>query len=136
MERKRITNKYSEKGDCVTDKLTKIEIITRPGKFDDFKQELAKIGVSGITVSNVLGCGLQKGFTELYRGVKRKVDMHERIKIEIVVCKVPVQSVIDTARRVLYTGQPGDGKIFVYEIANAIKIRTGEEGCDALQNEK
>ena len=120
----------------MSDKLTKIEIITRPIKFDELKQELAKIGVGGLTVSNVLGCGLQKGFTELYRGVKREVNMHERIKVETVVCKVPVQSVIDTARRVLKTGQPGDGKIFVYEIANAIKIRTGEEGYDALQNEK
>ncbi len=120
----------------MSDKLTKIEIITRPEKFEELKEELAKIGASGITVSNVLGCGLQKGFTEVYRGMKRKINMHERIKIEIVVCKVPVQSVIDTARKVLNTGKPGDGKIFVYEIANAIKIRTGEEGCDALQSDK
>lgn len=134
--KKCVANKTCEKGDCMSDKLTKIEIITRPTKFDELKQELAKIGVSGLTVSNVLGCGLQKGFTELYRGVKREVNMHERIKVEIVVCKVPVQSVIDTARRVLNTGKPGDGKIFVYELANAIKVRTGEEGCDALQNEK
>ncbi|MFX3659682.1 MAG: P-II family nitrogen regulator [Ectobacillus sp.] len=116
--------------------LTKIEIITRPAKFDELKDELAKIGVSGITVSNVLGCGLQKGFTEVYKGIKRKINMHERIKIEIVVCKVPVQDVVNTAKRVLKTGKPGDGKIFIYEIANAIKIRTGEEGCDALQNDE
>ncbi|WP_153126552.1 P-II family nitrogen regulator [Peribacillus tepidiphilus] len=115
--------------------LTKIEIITRPNKFEQLKQELAKIGVSGITVSNVLGCGLQKGFVEHYRGVTKEINMHERIKVETVVCKVPVQAVIDTARKVLNTGQPGDGKIFIYEMKNAIKIRTGEEGCDALQND-
>ncbi|UOY92103.1 P-II family nitrogen regulator [Ectobacillus sp. JY-23] len=120
----------------MSEKLTKIEIITRPTKFEEFKQELAKIGVSGITVSNVLGCGLQKGFTEVYRGVTRQISMHERIKIEIVVCKVPVQDVVDTAKRVLKTGKPGDGKIFIYEITNAIKIRTGEEGCQALQNDE
>ncbi|MCP8968263.1 P-II family nitrogen regulator [Ectobacillus ponti] len=120
----------------MSDKLTKIEIITRPTKFDELKAELAKIGVSGITVSNVLGCGLQKGLTQIYRGTARQIDMHERIKIEIVVCKVPVQSVVDVAKRVLRTGKPGDGKIFIYEIANAIKIRTGEEGCDALQNDE
>ncbi|MFD3447311.1 P-II family nitrogen regulator [Microbacteriaceae bacterium 4G12] len=120
----------------MSDKLTKIEIITRPTKFEAFKEELVKIGVSGITVSHVLGCGLQKGFTEVYRGVERSMNMHERIKIEIVVCKVPVQDVIDTARKVLNTGKPGDGKIFIYEIANAIKIRTGEEGCAALQNDE
>ncbi|TYR81757.1 P-II family nitrogen regulator [Priestia megaterium] len=118
----------------MSDKLTKIEIITRPTKFDELKQELAKIGVSGITVSDVLGCGLQKGFTELYRGIKRQDNLHERIKVEIVVCKVPVEDVVDTARKVLNTGQAGDGKIFIYELTNAIKIRTGEEGCAALQN--
>jgi nitrogen regulatory protein P-II 1 len=119
----------------MSNKLTKIEIITRPTGFEKFKEELAKVGVSGITISHVQGCGLQKGYTEIYRGLKREFSMHERIKIEIVVCKVPVQDVIDIAKRVLKTGKPGDGKIFVYELANAIKIRTGEEGCDALQNE-
>ncbi|PLT30300.1 P-II family nitrogen regulator [Peribacillus deserti] len=119
----------------MAEKLTKIEIITRPSKFEALKQELAKIEVSGITVTNALGCGLQKGFTENYRGVKREINMIERIKVEIVVCKVPVQSVVDAARKVCNTGQTGDGKIFVYEIANAIKIRTGDEGCAALQND-
>ncbi|WP_026694602.1 P-II family nitrogen regulator [Peribacillus kribbensis] len=120
----------------MSETLTKIEIITRPSKFDQLKLELAKIGVSGITVTDALGCGIQKGFVEHYRGVTREINMIERIKVEIVVCKVPVQSVVDTARKICYTGKPGDGKIFVYELANAIKIRTGEEGCDALQNDK
>ncbi|PLS15962.1 P-II family nitrogen regulator [Bacillus sp. M6-12] len=116
--------------------LTKIDIVTRPNKFEQFKQELAKIGVSGITVSDVKGTGLQKGFVETYRGVKREITLHERIKIEIVVCEVPVQAVIDVARKFLNTGKPGDGKIFIYELANVIKIRTGEEGHAALKNDK
>ncbi len=118
----------------VSDVLTKIEIITRPSKFEELKQELAKIGVSGITVTDALGCGLQKGITELYRGVKKQDNMHARIKVEIVVCEVPVSDVVDKARKVLNTGQPGDGKIFIYELKNAIKIRTGEEGSQALRN--
>ncbi|RFU67899.1 P-II family nitrogen regulator [Peribacillus saganii] len=116
--------------------LTKIDIVARPNKFEQFKQELAKIGVSGITVSDVKGTGLQKGFVETYRGVKREINLHERIKIEIVVCEVPVQDVINVARKFLYTGKPGDGKIFIYELANVIKIRTGEEGHAALKNDK
>ncbi len=120
--------------DTVSDVLTKIEIITRPSKFEELKQELAKIGVSGITVTDALGCGLQKGITELYRGVKKQDNMHARIKVEIVVCEVPVSDVVDKARKVLNTGQPGDGKIFIYELKNAIKIRTGEEGSQALRN--
>lgn len=118
----------------VSNVLTKIEIITRPSKFEELKQELAKIGVSGITVTDALGCGLQKGITELYRGVKKQDNMHARIKVEIVVCEVPVSDVVDKARKVLNTGQPGDGKIFIYELKNAIKIRTGEEGSQALRN--
>ncbi|MDR4946081.1 P-II family nitrogen regulator [Neobacillus cucumis] len=120
----------------MSDVLTKIEIITRPTKLEELKQALAQIEVSGITITHALGAGFQKGYTETYRGKKFDVNMYERIKVEIVVCKVPVQLVIDTARKVLNTGQPGDGKIFVYEISNAIKIRTGEEGYDALQNTK
>ncbi|MTH54779.1 P-II family nitrogen regulator [Bacillus mangrovi] len=118
----------------MSDVLTKIEIISRPDRFDEFKRELVKIGVSGITVSNVFGAGLQKGFTELYRGVKKEINLYERLKIEIVVCKVPVQDVVDLACKILKTGKPGDGKIFVYPLTNAYKIRTGDEGCEALQH--
>lgn len=132
-----ITSKMvKERVNEMSEVLSKIEIITRPSKFEELKHALGLIGVSGITVTHALGCGFQKGYTELYRGQKREVNMYERIKVEIVVCKVPVQDVIDTARKILNTGQPGDGKIFVYELANAIKIRTGEEGYDALQNSK
>ena len=119
----------------MTVKLTKIEIITRPEKFDVLKDALSKVGITGMTVTNVLGCGMQSGYTEVYRGKKRTINLHEKIKVEIVVCDVPVQAVIDEAKKVLKTGKPGDGKIFVYPIENAIKIRTGEEGRDALQND-
>lgn len=120
----------------MSDVITKIDIITRPINFEQFKAELAKIGVSGITVSDVKGTGLQKGYVEMYRGVKREISLHDRIKIEIVVNEVPVQDVVDVARKFLNTGKPGDGKIFIYELANAINIRTGEEGSDALKDKK
>jgi nitrogen regulatory protein P-II 1 len=117
------------------DMLTKIEIVTRPGKFEAFKQELAKIGVSGITVSEVKGTGLQNGYVETYRGVQREISLHDRIKIEIVVCEVPVIDVVNLAREFFTTGKPGDGKIFVTELTNVINIRTGLEGHDALKDE-
>ncbi|ASB87055.1 P-II family nitrogen regulator [Bacillus sonorensis] len=110
----------------------KVEIVTRPTNFEKLKTELAKIGVTSITFYNVHGCGLQKGHTELYRGVKRESNVYERLKVEIVVSKVPVEKVAETAQKVLKTGEPGDGKIFIYEIQNTINIRTGEEGPDAL----
>ncbi|MGG0411800.1 P-II family nitrogen regulator [Peribacillus simplex] len=115
--------------------LTKIEIITRPIKFEQFKAELAKIGVSGMTVSEVKGTGLQKSYVETYRGRNREMSLHDRMKIEIVVCEVPVQDVVDVARKFLSTGKPGDGKIFIYELTNVVNIRTGKEGHDALKND-
>ena len=91
----------------MSDVLMKIEIITRPINFEQFKAELAKIGVSGITVSDVKGTGLQKGYTESYRGVTREISLHDRIKIEIAVCEVPVQQVVDVAKKFLGTGNQG-----------------------------
>lgn len=114
-------------------KLTKIEIITAQDKFKDLKDALSEIGIMGMTVSNVLGCGTQKGAPKYYRGIAVEMELHPKILVEIVVAKVPVQAVIDTAKEVLYTGNIGDGKIFVSTIDNAVKIRTGEEGVDALQ---
>ncbi|MDY4574883.1 MAG: ammonium transporter [Intestinibacter sp.] len=114
-------------------KLTKIEIITDQDKFKDLKDALSEIGIMGMTVSNVLGCGTQKGAPKYYRGIAVEMELHPKILVEIVVAKVPVQAVIDTAKEVLYTGNIGDGKIFVSTIDNAVKIRTGEEGVDALQ---
>ena len=93
-----------------------------------------EIGVTGITVTNVLGCGVQKGSSTYYRGVEMDMNLLPKVKMEIVVSLVPVQTVIDTAKRVLHTGNIGDGKVFVYDIENVVKIRTGEEGYLALQD--
>ncbi len=113
--------------------LTKIEIVLSPKKFNRLKQELNKIDITGMTVSKVLGCGIQKGETELYRGSPLEVKLLPKIKVEIVVAKVPVELVISTAQKALYTGHIGDGKIFVYGIDEAVKIRTGQRGFDAMQ---
>ena len=115
-------------------KLTKIVIVTRQNKLDDFMQAMNEIGVAGITVTNVMGCGVQKGTRTYYRGVSMEMSLLPKIKIEIVVSLIPVQKVIDTAKSVLHTGQMGDGKLFLYDIENVVKIRTGEEGFLALQD--
>ena len=117
------------------DKISKIEIITRANKFEELKRALNEIGVTGMTVSNVLGCGMQKGFPEYYRGVPLEINLVPKIKVETVICEVPVELVIETAKKILNTGQIGDGKIFVYDVANVVRIRTGEEGRAALQND-
>jgi len=119
----------------ITDvKMTKIDIITRQSKFEELKEAMNEIGITGMTVTQVLGCGIQKGKSEFYRGVETELNLLPKVQIEIVVAKVPVRKVIDTAKRVLYTGHVGDGKIFVYDVENVIKVRTGEEGYDALQD--
>lgn len=114
-------------------KLTKVSIICKQNKFDELKDALNTIGVMGITVTQVLGCGVQKGATKYYRGVAVDVVVLPKVKVDVVVSKVPVHQVIDTAKKALYTGNIGDGKIFVYDVENVIKVRTGEEGYDALQ---
>ena len=113
-------------------KMTKIEIITRPEKLETLKEGMKKIGVTGMTVTQVLGCGLQKGHREVYRGMEYTINLVPKVKIEIVVCEVPVEKVIETAKTVCRTGNVGDGKIFVYAIDNAVRIRTGEEGDTAI----
>lgn len=115
-------------------KLTKVVIITRRSKLEEFMHAMNEIGVTGITITNVLGCGIQKGSTTYYRGVEMDMNLLPKVKIEIVVSLVPVQKVIDTAKAILHTGQIGDGKVFVYDIENVVKIRTGEEGFLALQD--
>jgi len=120
--------------DKMNKKISKIEIITRPRMLEDLKEALNAIGIGGITVSNVLGCGMQKGATEYYRGVPLEINLLPKIKIEVVVSEVPVELVIETAKKVLHTGAIGDGKIFVYDVTNVIRVRTGEEGWDALQD--
>ena len=115
-------------------KMTKIEILMKQEKFEVLKTALMNIGITGMTVTHVLGCGTQKGKPEYYRGVMSEAALLPKVQVEIVVCKVPVRDVIETAKRVLYTGHIGDGKIFVYDVENVVKVRTGEEGFDALQD--
>lgn len=120
---------------CTTEPshITKVEIITRRSAFDRLKKALDQIGVSGMTVSDVMGCGLQKGAAEYYRGIPLESVLLEKIRIEIVISKVPVELVVNTARKALYTGHIGDGKIFIYDVRDAVKVRTGETGYNALQ---
>ena len=115
--------------------LTKITIVAKQSKFDDLKDALNGIGVTGMTVTNVLGCGIQKGKAEFYRGVQMDMNLLPKIQVDVVVSKVAPEKVIATTKKALYTGHIGDGKIFVYNVQNVIKVRTGEEGVDALQGE-
>lgn len=114
-------------------KLTKVEIICKMERFEILKEALNRIGVMGITVTHVMGCGVQKGASKFYRGVEVEAKLLPKVKLEVVVSKVPVDEVIKAARKALYTGNIGDGKIFVYDVENVVKVRTGEEGFDALQ---
>ena len=122
--------------DSTQPKFTKVEIICKESKFDTLKNEMSKLGITGMTISHVLGCGVQGGRTEYYSGVPLEKKLLPKVQVDIVVSKVPVRSVIETAKRVLYTGHYGDGKIFVYDVENVVKIRTGEEGYEALQDEE
>ena len=115
-------------------KFTKIEIVCKESKFEALKNAMMKLGITGMTVSHVLGCGIQKGKPEYYRGVQVEANLFPKVQVDIVVSAVPVRRVIDTAKKVLYTGHIGDGKIFVYDVENVVKVRTGEEGFDALQD--
>lgn len=117
-------------------KLTKVSILCNQSKFEALKAAMNEIGVTGMTVTQVLGCGIQKGKTEYYRGVEMSINLLPKIQVEIVVSKVPVEVVVAAARRALYTGHIGDGKIFVYDVEDVIKVRTGEAGYDALQGEE
>lgn len=112
-----------------------VQIICRPASLESLKSAMNKIGITGMTVTNVMGYGAQKGKPEYYRGTPVEVTLLPKVKVDIVVSKVPVQEVIDTARSVLYTGHIGDGKIFVYDVENVVRVRTGEVGYDALQTE-
>ena len=115
-------------------KLTKVEIICKERMFEALKAAMMKIGITGMTVTHVMGCGVQKGKPEYYRGVEVEPSLLPKIQVEIVVSKVPVRAVIETAKKTLYTGHIGDGKIFVYNVENVVKVRTGEEGYAALQD--
>ncbi len=115
-------------------KMSNVTILLHMEKFEALKAAMLDIGVTGMTVTNVMGCGVQKGKPEYYRGVVQDITLLPRIQVEIVVSKVPVRTVIEAAKKVLYTGHIGDGKIFVYDVENVVKVRTGEEGYDALQD--
>lgn len=116
-------------------KITKVVVVFKQQKLQEFIAAMESINVTGITVTNVLGCGMQKGQAEFYRGVEVEANLLPKVKAEVVVCKVPVKTVVDTAKSALYTGHIGDGKIFIYDIENVVKVRTGEEGYDALQDD-
>ncbi|MGN1345243.1 MAG: ammonium transporter, partial [Eubacteriales bacterium] len=115
-------------------KMTKVEIVCKEARLEALKNAMMEIGITGMTVTHVLGCGLQKGKPEYYRGVEVEASLLPKIQVDIVVSKVPVSTVVATAKKVLYTGHIGDGKIFIYNVENVIKVRTGEEGYDALQD--
>ncbi|MGN0467749.1 MAG: ammonium transporter [Acutalibacteraceae bacterium] len=117
-----------------TAKLSKVEIVMKEERFTALKNAMLSIGITGMTVTHVLGFGTQGGTAKYYRGVKQDVNLLPKVQVEIVVSKVPVRTVIETAKKVLYTGNIGDGKIFVYDVENVVKVRTGEEGYDALQD--
>lgn len=116
-------------------KMTKVTIITNQTKFPELQDALDKLGVTGITVTNVFGHGMQKGHRTYFRGAPVEAKLLPKIKIDIVICKIPVPALVETAQKVLYTGKIGDGKIFISDIEDVIKIRTGERGYDALQDE-
>lgn len=122
--------------DMATDgtKITKIDILLKQSKLEALKEEMDKLGITGMTVSQVLGCGAQKGKAEYYRGVAIESNLLPKMKVEIVVCKVPVKAVVDAAVKALYTGHIGDGKIFIYDVEDVVKVRTGETGYDAMQD--
>lgn len=117
-------------------KLTKIVMIFNPAKLEEIKESMNAIGVTGMTVTNVMGCGTQKGHIRKYRGVEiEEMSLMPKMKLEMVISAVPVEKVVDTARNVLYSGNIGDGKIFIYDVEDVVKVRTGERGYDALQGE-
>ena len=117
-------------------KFHQVTIITRQSKFEELKSAMNDINVTGMTVTNVLGCGVQHGNVQKYRGVEMDITLLPKVKVDIVVSEVPVDLVIMAAKEVLYTGNIGDGKIFVYDVENVVKVRTGEEGYEALQDKR
>ena len=126
----KIDNKAKKSGP----KFTKVEIIFKEERLYALKDAMSKLGITGMTVSHVMGYGVQQGQTEFYRGVAVETNLMPKVQVDIVVSKIPARDVIETAKSVLYTGHIGDGKIFVYDVENVVKVRTGEEGYDALQD--
>ena len=112
----------------------KVAVIAKLQRYDKLKKAMNQLGVTGMTVTQVMGCGIQKGAGEMYRGVEMDATLLPKVKIEVVVSKIPVETVVEAAKKALYTGHIGDGKIFVYNVARVVKIRTGEEDYAALQD--
>jgi Amt family ammonium transporter len=112
----------------------KVAIIARLSRYDTLKKAMNELGVTGMTVTQVMGCGIEKGAGEKYRGIEVDATLLPKVKVEVVVSKIPVSKVIESAKKALYTGHIGDGKIFVYNVNKVVKIRTGEEDFDALQD--
>ena len=115
-------------------KMSKVVIITSQNRFEALKSALDKLGITGMTVTKVLGYGIQKGSTEMYRGAEVAAHLLPKVKVEMIVSAIPVAAVVNVAKQVLYTGKYGDGKIFIYDVEDVVKIRTGETGYDALQD--
>lgn len=130
-----VTRVQTEQAEGRPTAIHKVVIITNQSRFEALKNAMNEIGVTGMTVIQAAGCGMQKGAPEYYRGVPVEATLLPKVKLELVVSAVPVETVIEAARRALYTGHIGDGKIFVYDVADVIKIRTGETGYDALQDD-
>ena len=112
----------------------KVSIISRLSRYDQLKKAMNDIGVTGMTVTQVMGCGVQKGAGEKYRGVEMDATLLPKVKVEVIVGNIPVDKVIEAAKKALYTGHIGDGKIFVYNVDKVVKVRTGEEDLDALKD--
>ncbi len=112
----------------------KVVIIAKLSRYDKLRRAMNDLGVTGMTVTQVMGCGIQKGAGERYRGAELDATLLPKVKVEVVVSKIPVENVVEAAKKVLYTGHIGDGKIFVYDVAKVVKIRTGEEDREALQD--
>ena len=137
---------YDQASDVVKDTAVKVErmpvdtgmykvvIIAKLSRYDKLKNAMNALGVTGMTVTQVMGCGVQKGAGEMYRGVEMDVTLLPKVKVEVVISKIPVESVIEAAKKALFTGHIGDGKIFVYPVEKVVKIRTGEEDFEALQD--
>lgn len=118
------------------EKMTKVTIITNQDKFSELQDALDKLGVTGLTVTNVLGHGMQKGNPIYFRGIPMDTRLLPKVKVDVIICKIPTQTLVETVQKVLYTGKVGDGKIFIYDVEDVIKIRTNEHGYYALQDEE
>ena len=116
--------------------ITKVTILTNQSRFAQLEDALDHLGVTGLTVTNVFGYGIQKGHTTYYRGAPVEARLLPKIKIDVVVSKIPTQTLVEAAKRALYTGNVGDGKIFISDVRDVVKVRTGETGYDALQDEE